>query len=112
MVKPRSLSTVFLYFGFSSLPLWFASRLLGLSIEGVFGIEFVAIGIFSMFIRRTWIVIGLLLATVLGDLLYCVEKTYLFSASDMMASASSAPLYARSHGWSFAAIGVRSRVCV
>src|SRR5215469_2541164 len=87
-MRLRASFVVLVYFIAANVPVWIASRSLGLSLSGIFNLEFLIIGALSVFLRRTTIVCLLLTAIAL-DLLNCVCKTYLFGYSDLWLSATS-----------------------
>jgi len=91
------------YFIAANVPLWIASRSLGLSLSGIFNLEFLIIGALSVFLRRT-LIVCLLLTAIALDLLNCVCKTYLFGYSDLWLSATSLFEFAPSHLWNLAVL--------
>jgi hypothetical protein len=110
-MKTRSSFVLFLYCVGANLPLWIASRSLGLVVRGVFSIEFAAIGLLSLFVRRA-VTVWLLLGAMVLDLLYAVCATYMLSLSDLMRSGGSVFEVVPSHLWSIAAIGlVMALIC-
>lgn len=102
-MKIRSLSVVLLYFVAANVPLWLASHILGLWVSGCFNIEFVVIGILSLFLSRS-LTFALLLVAILLDVLCCVEMTYMLSPAEMFASTSSFFVYIPLHIWAVAGI--------
>ena len=102
-MKARVLFNIFVYVIAANVPVWIASRLIDFSLNGLFNIEYVAIGIVSLFVGQT-LTICLLLSTMSIDLVYNIGKTYMLRPGELMASASSAPLYVGSHAGTIVAI--------
>ena len=96
-------SFVFVYVIAVNVPLWAASRLLDFSLNGLFNIEYIVIGIASLFISQA-VTVYLLLAATTIDLVYNACKTYMLRPGEIVASSSSAPLYVSSHAGSIVAI--------
>ncbi len=87
-MRNRSVAAVFFYAIVANVPFWIASHYFGLVVKGWFNLEFVVIGILSVFIRR-WITIALLAGAILVDLLSGIGSTYWLSGSEMICSADS-----------------------
>jgi len=97
----RVLLGAFVYIVAANIPAWIAGHVFGLMVRGLFGIDFLVVGIVSIYLRRAFSA-SLLLITILLDLLHCVTKTYLFSPSELLRSASGGSDFALSHLWGIA----------
>jgi phosphoglycerol transferase MdoB-like AlkP superfamily enzyme len=84
-VKTRVFFFVFLYGVAANIPFWIASRSVGLLMTGLFNVEFLIIGILSVFVRRK-LTFGLLLAAILLDIVGGINATYMLSPSEMFRS--------------------------
>src|SRR5215469_10143149 len=104
-MKVRVSFAVFVYVIAANVPLWLASHLLGLLVGGLFNIEFLIIGVLSVFLRRT-LTICLLLAAITLDLLNSIGKTYLFNYSELFLGAPNLIEFAPSHLWKLAAVTI------
>ncbi|MBS1820770.1 MAG: sulfatase-like hydrolase/transferase [Acidobacteria bacterium] len=102
-MKGRVFLATLVYVGLANVPVWLASRLLGFSLSGLFNIEYIAIGIVSLFANRV-VTVCLLLAVTAIDLTYDIGRTYMFRPAELLESASSALVYAGSHVGSIAAV--------
>ena len=102
-MKVRGWCFFLFYVVLCNVPLWFASRWLGLTIRGVFGLEFLLVGALSLFAGWRWLnwFIPLL---VVCDLFSWIRQTYMLPLRDLMKTASSLPFYIESHGTSLAII--------
>jgi phosphoglycerol transferase MdoB-like AlkP superfamily enzyme len=94
---------VFFYTLIANLPLWTAARLLGVSVFGLFNIEYIGVGILSLFVRRRW-TICVLSSVILLDVAYSIGKTYLLSPTEVLEAAPGAMFFIRMHPWSLTAI--------
>lgn len=92
----RALLAVFIFFIAANVPLWLAGRSFGLMFNGLFGIEFLIIGVISVFVRPV-LTAGLLFGAILLDLLGSIGKTYFFDLSELIQSAPSMSSFAPSH---------------
>jgi hypothetical protein len=101
--KNRVFPAFFVYVVAANIPLWVASHSLGLLVKGLFNVEFVIIGILSVFLRRS-LTVGLLVIAVLLDLLSAVCMTYMLSASDLVRSGRGLFEFAPSHLWAIASV--------
>jgi hypothetical protein len=108
-MKIRFSFAVFVYFVAANIPVWIASRLLGFLPKGLFNVEFAIIGILSVFLRRSLIVV-LLLSAILLDILSGISWTYMLSGSELLRSTSGLFEFAPSHGWDIAAVAICSIV--
>jgi hypothetical protein len=85
-VKTRIFCFVFLYGVAANVPFWIASRSVGLLMTGLFNVEFLIIGILSVFVRRK-LTVALLLAAIILDIARGINATYMLSPSEMLRSA-------------------------
>jgi phosphoglycerol transferase MdoB-like AlkP superfamily enzyme len=85
-IKIRVIFVVFVYLVAANIPLWIASRSIGLLLIGVFNAEFLIIGVLSVFLRRR-LTVGLLLVAIFLDIVRGIGSTYLLSPSEMLRSA-------------------------
>jgi hypothetical protein len=95
-MKPRSYFAVFVFIVAANIPLWVASHSIGILVIGLFNIELVALGILSIFLRRT-VTLGLFLIVLLLDISQGIGKTYMMSPSEMIRSVRYLFLSAPSH---------------
>lgn len=97
-MKVRGWCIFLFYVVLCNVPLWFASRWLGLTVSGAFSFEFLLVGALSLIAGWRWLnwFIPLL---VVCDLLFCIDQTYMLGLRDLMQVGSSLPLYAESHGF-------------
>src|SRR5882757_8251425 len=92
----KVLLAALVYIVAANVPVWIAGHVFGLMVRGLFGIDFLIIGILSIYLRPTFSA-SLVLITILLDLLHCVTKTYLFSSSELLRSASGGSDFVSSH---------------
>jgi phosphoglycerol transferase MdoB-like AlkP superfamily enzyme len=85
-LKTRVFFFVFLYGVAANIPFWIASRSVGLLVTGLFNVEFLIIGILSVFVRRK-LTVGLLLVAIFLDIARGINATYMLSPSEMLRSA-------------------------
>jgi phosphoglycerol transferase MdoB-like AlkP superfamily enzyme len=102
-MKTRAVFVFFVYIVAANIPCWIASHSMGLLLTGLFNIELAVVGILSVFLRRG-ITVGLLLVTMLLDVLRGIGVTYLLSPSAMLRSVRYLPESAPSHLWGTAAV--------
>jgi phosphoglycerol transferase MdoB-like AlkP superfamily enzyme len=84
-VKTRVFFFIFLYGVAANIPLWIASRSVGLLMTGLFNVEFLIIGILSVFVCRK-LTVGLLLVAIVLDIVRGINATYMLSPSEMLRS--------------------------
>lgn len=87
---------MFVYVIFANVPLWVASRLLGLQLKGLFNVELSALGILALVLPRSLVRISLLCAIVL-DIVSSVSWTYMLTSYDLLQSRSSVGEYVAAH---------------
>jgi phosphoglycerol transferase MdoB-like AlkP superfamily enzyme len=108
-VKIRVFFVAFVYIVAANIPLWIASRSMGLLLIGVFNVEFLIIGILSVFLRRR-LTVGLLLGAVFLDIVRGIGSTYMFSPSEMLRSVRYLFESSSSHSWHVTVIAICSLV--
>jgi phosphoglycerol transferase MdoB-like AlkP superfamily enzyme len=84
-IKIRVFFVAFVYLVAANIPLWIASRSIGLLLIGVFNAEFLIIGILSVFLRRR-LTVALLLCAIFLDIVRGIGSTYILSPSEMLRS--------------------------
>jgi len=104
-MKTRSYAAIFLYVVAVNIPCWIASQSLGFLLKGLFNVEYVVIGILSVFVRRSLVVVLMLSAIVL-DILSSISWTYMLSASELLGSARFLFEFAPSHIWDMVAVAI------
>jgi hypothetical protein len=104
-MKLRSYCAVLVYIIVANIPFWIACHSIGLVLKGPFNVEFVVIGILSVFLRRT-LTVGLLLVAILLDILNSIATTYLLSPFDMLRSARFLFEFAPSHLWDIVLVSI------
>ena len=75
-LKTRVLFCVFLYGVAANIPFWIASRSVGLLVTGLFNVEFLIIGILSVFVCRK-LTVWLLLVAIFQDMARGINVTYM-----------------------------------
>src|SRR5947208_3135547 len=102
-MRNRAPLAVFVYVFAANVPLWIAARMLGLMVHGWFSIEFLVIGLLSVFLRPA-VTAALLFLAIVADVLQSVGRTYMLEMGEMVHSSSSVLAFAPAHYWSIAAI--------
>jgi hypothetical protein len=97
-MKTRAFFVAFVYIVVANIPLWIASRSMGLLLIGIFNAEFLIIGILSVFLRRT-VTVGLLMSAIVLDIVRGIGSTYMLSPSEMLISVRYLFGSAPSHLW-------------
>jgi phosphoglycerol transferase MdoB-like AlkP superfamily enzyme len=104
-MKVRAAFVFFVYLVAANISFWIASRSMGLLLTGLFNVEFVFIGILSLYVRRA-VAVTLLLIAMLMDVWRGVNSTYLLGPFEMVRNARCLFDYAPSHLGGFAAVAI------